>query len=102
MTQQATNFITTPSWEMDENFKLLAKHNMLHYKIHVLNGAHFPYFPNELEIMITKSMQEEVGKFPIIISYCFLFEVLSHNILLFHPYPKTKTSNGGLKVATRS
>jgi hypothetical protein len=45
MTQQATNFITTPSREMDEIFKLLAKHNMLQYIVHVLKWHPFPLFP---------------------------------------------------------
>jgi hypothetical protein len=45
MTQQATKFITTPSREMDEIFKLLAKHNMLQYIIHVLKWHPFPIFP---------------------------------------------------------
>jgi hypothetical protein len=29
MSQQTTNFIPTPSWEMIENFKLYTKHDML-------------------------------------------------------------------------
>jgi hypothetical protein len=37
-----------------------------------LQGAHFPRAqPNKLEIIITKSKQMQVGKFPIVISYFF-------------------------------
>ncbi len=35
MSQKATNFIITPSWKMDEIFKLPTKHDMLQNIIHV-------------------------------------------------------------------
>ncbi len=35
MSQQVTNFITTLSQEMNENFKLPTKHDMLQYIVHV-------------------------------------------------------------------
>ncbi len=40
--QQATNFITTPSWKMDETFKLPTKHDMLQTIVHVFIGHPFP------------------------------------------------------------
>jgi len=37
------------------------------------HGTHFSYFPNELEIILTKFMQVQVVKFPILISYFFVW-----------------------------
>jgi hypothetical protein len=40
--QQATNFITTPSWKMDETFELPAKYDMLQKIIHVFTRHPLP------------------------------------------------------------
>jgi len=40
--QQMMNFIKTPTGEMNENFKLFTKHNMLQDIIQYLQGTHFP------------------------------------------------------------
>jgi hypothetical protein len=55
MNQQASNFIATPSWEMNKFFELLTKHDVLQYIIHVFQGTHFPYWLNEIETIVTKS-----------------------------------------------
>jgi hypothetical protein len=81
MNQQTTNFITTPSWKMDETFKLPTKHDMLQNIVHVFIGHHFPRRPNELDIIVTNSKQVQAGKFPIVISYCFLFGFWPNRIL---------------------
>ncbi len=40
--QQMTNFKTTPSWEMNENFKLPTKHDILQFIIQVFVRHPFP------------------------------------------------------------
>jgi hypothetical protein len=73
------------------------------YIIHVFTWHPLPPFPQlAWNHTITKSMQVWVGKSPIVISYCFLFEALAHKILWICLNPRIKTSNGGLKVVTRS
>jgi hypothetical protein len=42
MSQQAMNFITTPSWKMDETFKLLTKYDMLQNIVHMFIGHPLP------------------------------------------------------------
>jgi hypothetical protein len=42
MNQQATNFITTSSWKMNETFELPTKHDMLQNIIHVFLGHPLP------------------------------------------------------------
>jgi hypothetical protein len=42
VSQQAMNFITTPSWKMDETFELPTKHDMLQNIVHVFKGHPLP------------------------------------------------------------
>jgi hypothetical protein len=44
------------------------------------HGTRFSYFPNELEIILTKFMQVQVVKFPILISYflCLNFQHIKY------------------------
>jgi len=45
LNQQVMNFISIPSWEMNENFKLPTKHDMLKYIVHMFTWHPFPLFP---------------------------------------------------------
>jgi hypothetical protein len=40
--QQAMNFITTPTWKMFETFELPTKHDMLQNIVHVFIGHPLP------------------------------------------------------------
>ncbi len=40
--KQAMNFITTPSWKMDETFELPTKHDMLQNIVHVITRRPLP------------------------------------------------------------
>jgi hypothetical protein len=42
MIQQATNFITTPSWKMDETLELPTEHDMLQNIVHVFRRHPLP------------------------------------------------------------
>jgi hypothetical protein len=63
-----------------------------------LQGTHFLHRLKELKVIVTKSKQMQVRKFPIVTSYCLLFGFWLDKILYIHPYPKRGTSNGAFIV----
>jgi hypothetical protein len=58
---------------MNEIFRLVTIYHILQDEIEVnLQCTHFPRPPKELAIIVMKSTQVQVGKFPIVTSYCFV------------------------------